>query len=215
MKRRYLIIIAILLLGTSIVLIIGGSRKSPLTSSTVTFPDQIQLSSGETFDISPNEVTVNLPSPLIMGTISHVNIDIHPLGPSANPQYPLITEGFEVNLESKLEIQNLQIAPTGLIHSALESDEDTRLTWNITTDQSSSLSGTLWIYLAVQPKTPTTITEEIPLFAVPMDIRVSSILGLRADLALVLGIFGSLFTIALLIVSLRLNFFKQETKKAK
>ena len=208
-------IAVILLMGLSVVLVIGGSRKSPMTSSTTNFPEQIQLASGEAYQISPYEVTISRPSPLTMGTISHVNVSIHPLGTSPKTGLPLITERLQVNVESKLEITNAQIAPAGLIHSALKTDQDTNFTWNITTDHSSQLSGTLWIYLAVQPKSSSSITEEQPLFAIPMNIDVTTVLGLRADLALVLGIFGSLFAIALLIVALRLNFFKQKTKKAK
>jgi TRAP-type C4-dicarboxylate transport system permease small subunit len=215
MKRSYLIVISLLLLVLSIVLIIGGTRKSSLTSSALSFPDQIQLSSGETYQIPSYKIELSQPTTLIMGTISHVYVDIHPLGISTNTLFPLITEGFQVNLESKLEITNAQIAPSGLVHAALKSDQDTQLTWNITTDQSSSLSGTLWIYLAVQPKTSSSISEELPLFAIPLNIAVSTVLGLRADLALVIGIFGGLFTIAFLIVALRLNSFKQKTKKAK
>ncbi len=204
-------IAAILLMGLSVVLVIGGSRKSPMNSSATNFPEQIQLASGEAYQISPYQVTISQPSTLTMGTISHVNMSIHPLGISPKVDLPLLTEGFQVNVESKLEITNAQITPYGLVHSVLKTDQDTHFTW----DQSSALSGTLWIYLAVQPKPSGSITEELPLFAIPLNIQVATVLGLRADLALVLGIFGSLFAIALLIVALCLNFFKQKTKKAK
>jgi hypothetical protein len=215
MKRSYLLIIAVLLLGLSIGLIVGGSHKSPLASSLLSFPEQIQLSSGETFEISPYEVTVSFPSTLIMGTISHVYVKIHPLGASPKRSIPSLTEGFQVNVESKLETTDAQIAPDGLIHAALKADQDTDFTWNITTDQPSHFTGTVWIYLAVQPKTSSSITEEQPLFAIPLDIAVSTVLGLRADLALVLGVFGSLIAIGLVFVALGLNFFKYKTKKSK
>jgi hypothetical protein len=215
MKRSYLFIVAILLLALSVGLIVGGSQKNPLTSSTLSFPEQIQLSSGKTYDILPYEVTVNLPSTLVMGTISHLYVRIHPLGTSPKTDIPLLTEGFQVNVESKLDITNAQIAPAGLIHAALKADQDMNFTWNITTDQSSQLSGTLWIYLAVQPKTSNSVTEEQPLFAIPLNIAVSTVLGLRADLALVIGILGSLFAIALVILALCLNFFKRKIKKSK
>jgi hypothetical protein len=181
----------------------------------ITFPDQVELSSGNTYQIPPIEMKVSLPSTLIMGTISHVYVNIHPSAASTDKQFPLIPDEFQVDLESKLEITKAQIAPNGLIHAALRSDQDTRFTWNITTAQSSSLLGTLWIYLAVQPKIPGSIPEEQPLFAIPVNLPVSTVLGLRADLALVLGIFGSLFAISLLLVTLHLNFFKQKPKKAK
>jgi hypothetical protein len=213
MKRSYLLIFAILLMAFSIFLIIGSSGKNPLARTTLTFPELIHLTSGETFSISPYEVTVNQPSPLIMGTISHIYTIIHPLGASTNKYYPSITEGFQVDVESKLEITKAQIAPTGLIHTSLKTDQDSDFTWNITTDQSTSLSGTLWIYLAVQPKTSSTDVEELPLFAIPLDIRVATVFGLRADLALVLGIFGSLFALAVIIVALYLNLFKQKKKR--
>lgn len=215
MKRSYLIAIALLVMVLSIVMIVGGSRKSPLISFSVTFPDQILLSSGKIYQVPPYEIKVSMPSPLIMGTISHVNVDVHPLATSTDTEFPLFLEVDQVDLESRLDITDAQIAPSGLIRTSFKKDSDSKFTWNLTTDQSSSLAGTLWVYLAVQPTAAGTSIEEIPLLAVPMDIHVSSVLGLRADLALVLGIFGILFSFALWIVAFRLNYFKQKTKKAK
>ena len=215
MKRTFLLFAAILLMGFSIFLIVKSSQKSPVTISKLEFPEQIQISSSETYQIPPYEMTVNQPSIVIMGKVSHVNVIIHPVRALSTPEYPPLTDTFQVFVESKLEILNAQIAPDGLIHSALRTDQDTKFTWNIRTDKSTPMEGTLWIYLALQPRLANSVTEEQPLFAIPINLEVKTILGLPADLAVVIGIFGNLLAIALLILALRPFFPKKQTKNPK
>lgn len=215
MKRTLLSVFAVILLGISIAMIIGASQKPQLANSTVEFPLQVQISSGEIYQVPPFELTINQPVTLLMGTISHVNVIIQPVGTAAKTGFPLVTESFQVYVESKLDLANTQIAPDGLVHALLKSDQETQFTWNIETDQSSPLEGTLWIYLALQPISSSTVTEELPLFAIPIDIGVKTVLGLSADLALLIGFFGCLISIAILVVVLYFLFAKRRFKKSK
>ena len=215
MKRLGLIVFAMILLGLSIILILGSSRRPAVITNIIDFPDHIRLSTGEEYSLSLYEASLNRPVNLIMGSESHVTIDVHPLGSPSSGQFPLMPGGLEINLESKLEIPNASIAPSGLVHSLLKSTQDTRLIWNISTNQSSSLSGTLWIYLLVKPTTSSTVMEEIPIFAIPLDISVITVLGLPADTALIFGILSGLLAIVVTILAVRLNFFKQRSKSTK
>jgi len=202
MKRIFIWITGLLLLSCSILLIIEGSQKNSMVISHAEFPDQIQVSTGEKYRISAYDLSVNMPGTLLMGSVTHVNAVVTPTITTENFGLPAITDQYDVSLESRLDLANGQIEPQGLIHSSLRASQPTVFTWNLRTDQKTSLKGTLWIYLALSTKGTSSNSEEQALFAIPVDIEVKTIIGLSADLAIVIGIFGSLAAIALIILAI-------------
>ena len=115
----------------------------------------------------------------------------------ARPAENLSSTGLPVQLEARLELPGIEAAPQGIIQQAVPESQAVKFTWQVRANRSGLYPGTLWLHrLAASGAMPGTPERRL-VAALPVRIQASSLLGLGAYAAQVIGIVGMLAGAAL------------------
>jgi hypothetical protein len=115
----------------------------------------------------------------------------------AQPADSLSAAVLPVQLEARLELPGVDTVPKGIIRQALPESQATKFTWHVRANRDGHYLGTLWLHSLVASGAIPGNLERRLVAALPLQIRASSLLGLGAYPAQVLGIIGILAGAAL------------------
>ncbi len=103
---------------------------------------------------------------------------------------PDLYDDYYLNVESRLDITGMDILPEGVVSTALIKGKSVMFAWSLSPRQSGTFSGTVWLHLNLIPKNGEMIQKEL-LFAKPITIEGTTVLGLPAGTARWAGVLGT------------------------
>jgi hypothetical protein len=189
--RRF--IVPFILFLVSVALLLAGLWKVGHYSSQLTFPAEVETSSSGIIPLPEYTLMVELPKRIKLGTVEHLQLRLSPNTLDTNHDADIFSR-FSLALESRLDLIGGVSTPQGLISAPAISGKTLVFVWNVHAESANDLTGTIWLYLSLMPL-ETGAGEELALYALPIEIPVTTILGLSTDVAIVLAGFGILISI--------------------
>ncbi len=113
-----------------------------------------------------------------------------------------------LSFETKLEMvpSGMKIDPPGEMSANMRPGHQQTFSYHVTASEQGIFAGTLWVKMLLVPATETKQVYEKTIFAVPVEIKVHSILGLTQNQARIVSFMGLFFSIML-----RFNILKKIT----
>ncbi len=179
------------------------------------FPTQIQIDD-ENLSIPAYRMVFRYIPCLKAGIQNAYRLQLIHLDDGTESSYPGTWESNTVELIVHLEMENPNfiVEPFSHVHLPWRAGEGIATTWNVRADIAARSSANLWIYLHLMPFSGDPELE-IPLFAIKINQISQTILGMRVDLAVVVGGIGIFIAIisATLMVFFRIGKGKQGNAK--
>ncbi len=94
-------------------------------------------------------------------------------------------------MEASLELAGITVQPDAALSEPYSPGETMLFSWRLIPLEEGEFRGTLWVYASILDA-ETGMKENLTLYALPVEVSVVSLLGLRADLLKWAGIIGIL-----------------------
>jgi hypothetical protein len=195
MRQLHRFLIPILLISASITMLVSALWNVGLLSSQIPFPADVETLSNEVLTLPDYSLTLELPKRIKLGSVEHLQLRLSPNTSNSNKHADIFSR-FSLALESRLDLTGGTSTPLGLITAPITSGQTLVFVWNVKAGSADDLSGTIWIYLSVLPLEKGA-GEELALYALPVEIPVTTILGLSTDVTIVLAGFGILISVVI------------------
>ena len=167
-----ILLLGVVFLGISLVPAARVEQRQP-------FPKQFALPNGEEILIEPRELVLDAPLRINLGASDDIilRLEVIPNALLLDREYLAET----VAVEARLEIPGMSVQPTEALLEPTEFGRTMFFSWRLDPAREGEYTGTLWIYANLRAS-PGGKFEQIPQFALPVEITVSRLLGTRADL---------------------------------
>ncbi len=193
MKQLRRLFAPLMILMASLVLLVAGLWKAGQRVSQISFPAEVETLANGVLPLPDFSFTLSLPKRIKLGTVEHLQLRLSPGSVNSNSKDEIFSS-YSLALESRLDLTGGTFTPQGLITAPITSGQTLVFIWNVQAVKTGDLSGTIWIYLSVMPLEKGS-GEELALYALPVEIPVTTVLGLSVDVAIVLSGFGILVSV--------------------
>lgn len=182
-KIRLVFYLGILLLGGVLlgISLVPGARAEQRQP----FPRQFALPTGDEILIEPRELVLDAPLRIYLGANDDLVLRLEAI-PHA---LVLDRDGLAetVAIEARLEIPGMGVQPAEALLDPYDYGRTMFFSWRLDPVREGEYTGTLWIYADLR-ESPGGKFEQIPQFALPVEITVTRILGTSADLVRCAGV---------------------------
>jgi hypothetical protein len=162
---------------------------------------------------NPNQVDqagmlkLTWPARMQVGSVDRVQAQLAPAGQTLTPEtgQGIVSEksaenaGEQWAIEARLEIPEVMFEPAGTIGETLSGSAPLEFTWWVRPSQIGSYKGIIWLHKIGLATDGNDAAQRRLLSAQPVEIQVTSLFGLNAYLAQVIGIVGAALGAALII----------------
>ncbi len=212
MKQLRRFLVPLILFLVSLAVLIAGLWKVGHLSSQLNFPAELETSSNGIILLPDYALILELPKRIKLGTVEHLQLRLSPKTIDPSPEGDIFSR-YSLALESRLDLIGGTSTPLGLISAPITSGKTLVFVWNVQAGSVEDLSGTIWLYLSVM-HLEKGVGEELALYALPVDIPVTTILGLSTDVAIVLAGFGILISVVISAFILTQNTDRKSSRKS-
>lgn len=173
----------ILLLGAALLAasLVPGARSE----QRISFPSQFTFQNGEQILIEPRELILDAPQRINLGANDDIILKFEVIPNALVLDRDQLAETIAV--EARLEMPGMSVQPAEALMEPYNFGRTMLFSWRLDPIQAGEFSGTLWIYADVRDSAGKKF-EQIPQYALPIDITVRKLLGSRADLVKGLGL---------------------------
>lgn len=184
---RKRVIFTLIVFAISATLLLPALLPNPRMIEKVAFPTEFTLATGQAIAIEPRELVLDAPRRIKLGTSDDIilRLDLLPDGQTTDRE----SLAWSVAVEARLELPGLPLKPEAMLSEPYFPGEAMLFSWRLIPEQAGEFNGTLWIYAALLD-TSTGIKEQQALYALPIEMIVTSVLGVRADLLKWIGLTG-------------------------
>jgi hypothetical protein len=120
-------------------------------------------------------------------------------GESVVSGLPSEISGGAWGVEARLEIPGIMSEPAGVAQGSLNASTPLEFSWNVQALRRGIYPGTIWLHTVMLPTAEKSAASLRLLSVQPVEIRVTTLFGLNAYLAQVVGIVGAVLGTALMI----------------
>ncbi len=212
MKQLRRFLVPLILFLVSLALLVAGLWKVGHFSSQLNFPAEVETLSNGVVPLPDYALILEIPKRIKLGTVEHLLLRLSPntIDPSPDGE---IFSSYSLALESRLDLIGGTSTPLGLISAPITFGKTLAFVWNVQAGSVEDLTGTIWLYLSVT-HLEKGVGEELALYALPVDIPVTTILGLSIDVAIILAGFGILISVVISAVILTQHNDKRTSRKS-
>ena len=152
--------------------------------------DQVRFTSSEGI---AGTLLVTLPDQMHVGDKSSISLNI------SMDQDPIINK--QLTFLSKLEMDNLSVAPNGEGRVSIDPSKSFTLQWQIEPQKTGASSGTLWLFME------TATGERDLILAKPVELKAKTLIGFSFRMAKYASIAGLIAGIAIYLVKIKNKLF--------
>lgn len=195
-----------------ILIILMGSKTGPSKKVPLFFQDSPDASYGMEI-LEPEVLVLKTPSSILKGDVAYIHLSFgkdKTGNLSQNLSFPVMNNSFpysdiylkyRIVAEAELELPGLITLPLGKVSQPLIQGQIIQYSWSVQASETGKYPGVAWFSLHMIPLDQGTETD-LPIAAVPFEVKVVSPLGLSANQAFILGILGVVVSLLALLRSL-------------
>jgi hypothetical protein len=186
-KGRLVFSLGILILGAAMLVI--SLVPNPRIEQRKSFPMQFDLSSGQDVLIEPRELVLDIPQKITLGSSNDIILRLEVIPNALFLDREKLA--WTVAMEARLELAGITVQPDAALSEPYSTRETMLFSWRLIPIEEGEFRGTLWVYASILDA-ETGMKENLTLYALPVEVSVVSLLGMRADLLKWAGIMGIL-----------------------
>lgn len=150
------------------------------------------------------EIYAQIPVSILAGRQGHVEMTARMFEREGSSPAENIQQGYKLQIKSHLDFPRQFVEPNGYNSKPISTQASPVFFWNIFTDKPENLTGKLWIYMVIQ--NPQGVTIEYPLLARDIEIKATTLVGMKLATSRIAGLSSGLIGVGILL------FYKLMTK---
>ena len=191
------------------------STMQEIQSSKISIPRRDQPSLG--LGMENRQVVLEWPESMRIGDEDEIilTFEARNKSPVINPDLSTedIYQRYNLMAEGKFEAAGIMVTPANPTRKSMPTGQAVGFTWRVSIDRAGNYNGKVWLSLRFLPLDGSQAVE-VPVFVQELDIRATSLLGMRTETVRLLGGLGIILGLALSIDGM-IKFVKRFAKMDK